>query len=200
MEEQGEVFKLQSPKLEKERRKPQQLVQLEARHDTVTDEWYVTAGVIRGTGESLSMALHDIANKLDAMNAYGSGNVRVKDWVRAKSKPCQYCGASIFFGQTPSGKWIPLDTEPTDASQVTGYRCAVVIDSRNGLQVGFPSRPEGRVWVPHPDTCGINKTVPEARVAKERWLNNRDQVEAQRRLDRQRLLDSTRELTEREAS
>lgn len=186
-------FELVPPEIPESKRRaaPQRKVEVSARHDPVTGEWYATAGVVRGVGESLSMALHDLANHLDAINAYGAGEIRINNWVATRKRECQYCGAEIFFAQVPSGKWLPLDVVPLDnASLARGARLACFIDLRDGPKIGFPSRPEGRVWIPHLDVCGSTSNVPEQRLLKERWLANRDRAVGLRERD----IDSLRQL------
>jgi len=192
----SETFVLQSPSLEPEpRAAPTKHVQIDARHDTVTDSWYANVGSVKGAGESLSAVLHEIANKIDVLGVYGSSEVRIRQWIVKKHKLCEYCDGKIIFGQLESKRWIPLDVEMIDADAVKGVGLAVFIDV-NSKSVGFPAKPGGKAFLPHPEVCGLKATPPKKRAMKERWLINRKVAELKALERRQRDISLIRELTQ----
>lgn len=179
-------FALENPTVPPNPRKPRQneKFQVEVVHNRKSDVYLVTLGRLRGDGVSLAEALHQLANQIDASGAYGAMKVQIMETAARKSRECKYCGASIFFGKTEAGRWVPLDTEQMPAEALgEAVRAAVFIDGFNGPVVRFAARAQGRVWVPHPDVCGANAKQPESPQLKERWL------------ERRRVSDDTRKAT-----
>lgn len=147
-------------------------------HNSVRDEWTAACGLVKQTAPSVADALHDLANVFDAIGAYGSHKAQTDQYAQKNTKPCIYCQALIFFGQLQSGKWLPLDAEPIYADQALGARLATFIDHNGTHMVRFPSKPQGRVWVPHPDVCGTNPNEPLHPALKRRWKERRDGANA----------------------
>lgn len=72
-------------------------------------------------------------------------------------EPCRYCGGSVLWARTPTGKSMPVDLEPVDLGNVR------IVEGADGYLaiVTVPAMiPEGERYRSHFATC------PKAREAR----------------------------------
>jgi hypothetical protein len=142
-------------------------------------------------GRSLSQALHDLANQLDAASMFGADQIGEEDeQIHKRSKPCKYCGAKIFFAVTENMKWMPIDGSTIFAPTLNQFsgdnspheddspygskhttHCYSIFERSGNLAVRTVRRPQGQVWIAHQDVCG-GKTPPADLGLRERWQRN----------------------------
>lgn len=163
----GEVFELRSPVARNE------TINIEAVLDGPTKKYVVRVGSISGVAETLAEALYQLGNQIQAKHLYGSGKVRESHLPSKGVKSCQYCGGGIFFAKTPNDRWMPLDAKSVNANEIKGARCYVVNDIFGIPHVERLSRPQGQVWIAHPDVCGATDEAPRSAHLLVRWQENR---------------------------
>lgn len=128
---------------------------------------------------SMATALRWLANELEAQGLHGTGEERLAGYVLDPHTLCKYCYAPIFFAHLPkpSEKWLPFDVEPIDGAEVKGERVATFshnVDARGNLTATWTLRGAGPVWIPHPQTCGLQSEPPENEVFLARWAKRRE--------------------------
>lgn len=167
----GEVFELREP----QKRDSHHVVDVV--QNGVTKRYTVRlSSHFYAQGRTLSDALHQLANKLDAAKVFGAESYDPERLTGKKLRLCQYCGAAIFFARTQNNKWLPLDADSIDAGDAQPVRTFGLIDSGGSPHVRSLSNPEGQVWVAHPDVCGAQEIAPESTALQQRWVVNRKQV------------------------
>ena len=76
--------------------------------------------------------------------------------VPAHSEPglCKFCCRPIAWYQTPRGKWMPIDAEPSDAGNVVlRYTRSSAELTAVVLKKDEPARVNERIFMPHMASC-----------------------------------------------
>lgn len=155
-------------------RKPQSFnvrVVFDPNTETYTASWGTSAD-LKCEAPSMPTALRLLANRMDGLHLHGASRDVLEALRIDPDILCKYCNSPIFFARLPSGKFLPFEPNPIDASDVKGLRVATfsnMVDTRNRPVVLWPSRPEGPVWIPHPEVCGSKSTPPENEALRARW-------------------------------
>jgi hypothetical protein len=164
----GDVFELREPSQRDKH------LNIEVVQNGKTKEYIAKSGSFFGQGRTLADALHQLANGFDGAKIYGSENFDPDSLVGEKLRQCEYCSASIFFALTQNNKWMPLDGRSVEGKDLNGFRAFTILDLGGKPHVRFVSKPQGQVWIPHPEVCGANKEGPPAvPILQQRWEQNR---------------------------
>jgi hypothetical protein len=100
--------------------------------------------------------------------------------VPARLKVCEQCGATFFFGQLPTGRWLPIELDPVSSADVLpAWRYQVRFDGEHPTIYVDPAMESGQVWINHMETCGA-KDGPKYHIAPyaRRWRVNMARMDA----------------------
>lgn len=165
------------------------------RYDPITDNFaaVLDGTTLQGDGSSLAESLHQLANQIDGWRLYGSNEDAIK--ARTPDRNCKYCDAPIFSAKNVNGRWVAFDTTTVEATRLflgpqQGWACRVyaLVDASGQLNVRSLHRPQGQVWIPHPEVCGTVESEPSADVLSERWRANRERLLTAKERRRQHFL------------
>lgn len=162
-----------------------------------TASWGETGQYVQ-TATSVASALRLLANQFETGGLFGSADEQLADLAVHPHADCKYCAAPIFFAHLPppSTKWLAFDPAPIDAKFLDGVRVATFskrTDARGRPTVQWLTRkPEGPVWVPHPETCGQKEEPPINPYLRQLWEPRR----ATNQKERNRMISRLTQITE----
>jgi hypothetical protein len=125
------------------------------------------------------------------------------DDVVVRAQRCERCRCPIFFARTINNRWMPMETEPIDASGIPPSARWVVVFDRTvrgtgaAYVVARPLKDYGQVWVSHFDTCGA-RDGPRHKVPPllARWKANVERCTSEEGLTRAALETLSRRFSE----